>query len=183
MSSPITWAVGTCVMIAVSATVAGQRLSRIAASGPAPEAGLARAAPPARSDGSRPPVSTFASRTVSISGDRNGHFQVSAMIDGRSLPMLVDTGATTVALTYEDAAAAGIRPFPSDFTRSVSTANGSVAVAPVRIRELQVGQLTVRDVEAVVVPSGRLGTSLLGMSFLRRLGGFEIADNRLTLRG
>ena len=97
--------------------------------------------------------------------------------------MLVDTGATTVALTYEDAASAGIRPFPGDFTRRVSTANGSVAVAPVRLREVRIGDLTVRDVDAVVVPSGRLGTSLLGMSFLRHLGGFDIADNRLTLRG
>lgn len=181
MSSPITWAVGTCVMIAVSATFAGQRLSRIVAAGP--EAAIVRLASPARPDPGRPPIPGSGSRTVTLSGDRNGHFRVSATIDGRSLPMLVDTGATMVALTYEDAAAAGFRPFPSDFTRAVSTANGSVAVAPVRIRELRIGQLTMRDVEAVVMPSGRLGTSLLGMSFLRRLGGFEIADNRLTLRG
>ena len=56
-------------------------------------------------------------------------------------------------------------------------------VAPVRIRELRVGDIAVRDVEAVVVPEGRLGTSLLGMSFLRRLKGFDMAGGRLTLRG
>ena len=180
MSSPFTWAVGACVLIAVSATVAGQRLSRIAAS--RPEAGTVRVASPARSDLGRSPISTSGSRTVAITGDRNGHFHVWTAIEGLSIKMLVDTGATSVALTYEDAASAGIRPFPSDFNRQVSTANGSVAVAQVRLREVRVGDLTVRDVEAVVLPSGRLGTSLLGMSFLRRLGGFDIADNRLTLR-
>jgi aspartyl protease family protein len=56
-------------------------------------------------------------------------------------------------------------------------------VAPVRIRELRVGDIAVRDVEAVVVPEGRLGTSLLGMSFLRRLKGFDMAGGRLTLKG
>jgi aspartyl protease family protein len=56
-------------------------------------------------------------------------------------------------------------------------------VAPVRIREMRVGDIVVRDVEAVVAPPGRLRTSLLGMSFLRSLRGFDISGGRLTLRG
>jgi aspartyl protease family protein len=65
----------------------------------------------------------------------------------------------------------------------VSTANGVVQTAPVRIREIRVGDILVRDVEAVVLPPRALGVSLLGMSFLRRLEGFEIAKGRLVLRG
>ena len=97
--------------------------------------------------------------------------------------MMVDTGASLVALSAEDAAKVGIRPNPGAYSRPISTANGNVMVAPVRIRELRVGDIAVRDVEAVVVPEGRLGTSLLGMSFLRRLKGFDMAGGRLTLKG
>lgn len=171
MTRPIVWAIGAFASISVAASLAGERLSRVRAA-PAPaEAATPTTAP--RPDG----------RLLVVDGDRSGHFRVSATIDGRHLFMLVDTGASMVALSAQDAAAVGVRPAPKDFTRLVSTANGAVAVAPVRVRELRVGDLLLRDVEAVVLPTGRLGTSLLGMTFLRRLRGFEIAGNRLTLKG
>lgn len=119
---------------------------------------------------------------ISVSADLRGHFVVHPTLDGRRIRMLVDTGASFVALSYEDAALAGIRVQPKDYTRRVGTANGVVSVAPVRIREMRVGEITVRNVDAVVLPTGVLGTSLLGMSFLKRLGGFEISQGRLTLR-
>ena len=56
-------------------------------------------------------------------------------------------------------------------------------MAPVRIPVVRIGTISVRDVEAVVVPRGRLATSLLGMSFLRRLGDVSMTRGRLTLRG
>jgi aspartyl protease family protein len=77
----------------------------------------------------------------------------------------------------------GIRVSERDFTRRSSTANGVVATAPVRIREIRIGDITLRDVEGAVLPPRALSTSLLGMSFLKRLEGFEISKGRLLLRG
>ena len=165
MTRPLLWAWGVLVSAVVSGTAIGPRLR---------SAGLAPTgaeAVPATGD------------TLVLQQDLRGHYTVHPLVEGRTVRMLVDTGATTCTLSEEDAAAAGLRVGPHDFTRAVSTANGTVMVAPVRIRELRVGGIVVRDVEAMVVPRGRLGTSLLGMSFLRRLQGFEVAAGRLTLRG
>lgn len=120
---------------------------------------------------------------VALQAGRNGHFFVNALLDGRSLPMMVDTGASACAFSEEDAARIGIRVGPADFTRVWSTANGRVRVAPIRIAVVQIGSITVRDVEAVVIPRGLLSTSLLGMSFLRRLHDFSVAGSTMTLRG
>ena len=120
---------------------------------------------------------------VALQAGRNGHFFVTVLLDGRTLPMMVDTGASACAFSEEDAARIGIRVGPSDFTRVWNTANGTVRVAPIRIALMQVGSITVRDVEAVVIPRGRLSTSLLGMSFLRRLRDFSVAGATMTLRG
>ena len=76
----------------------------------------------------------------------------------------------------------GARLSPQDFTVRMSTANGMVEGAPFRISEVRIGDLAVEDVEAVVLPKGRLEVSLLGMSFLKRLGGFDISQGRLNLR-
>jgi aspartyl protease family protein len=120
--------------------------------------------------------------TVTVLADRRGHFLVEPVVDGQRIRMLVDTGASAVALAYEDAMNAGIRVAPSDFTVAVNTANGVTQAAPVRIAEIQIGDITVRGVEAFVARPGALKVSLLGMTFLKRLGGFEIAQGRLTLR-
>lgn len=178
MTSPVTWAAGSFAMLAIAATFAGQRLAKLGDAGR--PAGVAEPSSVAARQGSGP---SAADRTLVVYGDRRGHFRVSATVEGRHAFMLVDTGATIVALTFEDALAAGIRPRANEFTRAIGTANGVVSVAPVQLRELRVGDITVRDVDAVVVPQGRLGTSLLGMSFLRGLRGFEVAGNRLTLKG
>lgn len=181
MTRPIVWALGVLVSVGLSTSLTGRRLAEVAGT-LTPQ--RADAASSAVSVPSRPALpATLPERRLVIDGDRRGHFLVRPRIEGAELVMLVDTGASVIALTAEDAARAGIRPGPGDFTVTVSTANGTVAVAPVRLREVRVGEIVVRDVEASVMPPGRLGTSLLGMSFLRRLRGFDIADGRLTLRG
>jgi aspartyl protease family protein len=122
---------------------------------------------------------------IVLEGDGRGHFLAQVTVNGASLPMLVDTGASSVVLTYEDAGRLGIVPPGNGFTASVQTANGAVRAAPVRLRsvELRGVSATIRqsDVEALVMPPGRLASSLLGMSFLRRLGRVEMADNRLVI--
>jgi aspartyl protease family protein len=119
---------------------------------------------------------------VEIEAERNGHFNIEADINGRSIPVMIDTGATMVVLSYEDAERAGLLLSDKDFTRSVSTANGVARVAPVTLDRVSIGNITVRDVPAAVAESGRLGTSLLGMTFLSRLSRFDMRSGRLVLQ-
>jgi aspartyl protease family protein len=95
--------------------------------------------------------------------------------------VLVDTGATVVALTYEDAQRAGINVSNSDFTGLSQTANGVARVAPVMIDQITIGNVTVRDVRAVVAERGRMTVTLLGMSFLGKLIRSEMRDGTLVL--
>jgi aspartyl protease family protein len=111
----------------------------------------------------------------------DGHYYAEAEINGRSLDVMVDTGASMVALTYEDAERAGLSLKPSDFTGRVNTANGVAAVAPVMLDRVTIGRVTVRDVRAAVCERGRLDKTLLGMSFLSRLDRVDITQGRLTL--
>lgn len=117
-----------------------------------------------------------------LAADRQGQFYADVEIDGKPLHMLVDTGASFVALSYEDAAAAGIFPLPADYKYPVSTANGIARVAHVKLRNVRLGPLLLQDVEAVVGERGALGSSLLGMSFLSRLSRIEAASGALVLR-
>jgi aspartyl protease family protein len=119
---------------------------------------------------------------VEIEAERNGHFNAEADINGRSIPVMIDTGATMVVLSYEDAERAGLLLTDKDFTRSVSTANGVARVAPVTLDRVSIGNITVRDVPAAVAESGRLRTSLLGMTFLSRLSRFDMRSGRLVLQ-
>jgi aspartyl protease family protein len=96
--------------------------------------------------------------------------------------VMIDTGATMVVLSYEDAERAGLLLTDKDFTRSVSTANGVARVAPVTLDRVSIGNITVRDVPAAVAESGRLRTSLLGMTFLSRLSRFDMRSGRLVLQ-
>lgn len=119
--------------------------------------------------------------TLAVRGDRNGHFHVDATIGGRSVPFLVDTGASIIALTKKEADRLGLNPAPRDFTVQIQTANGIVRAAKVRLASVTVGPLTVHDVTAVVMPDGRLAENLLGMSFLSRLKRFEFRTGQLVL--
>jgi aspartyl protease family protein len=118
---------------------------------------------------------------VALRADARGHYTATATVNGRSVPVMVDTGATAVALSADSARSLGIRPPPSAFRLPVSTANGVVAAAPVTLREVRIGGVSVRNVEAIVVPGDALGINLLGMTFLSRLSRFEVADGQLVL--
>ena len=118
---------------------------------------------------------------IQASEDTRFGMIVKARINGQELRLMVDTGASVIALTASDAARLGIRPPQRDFTVEVRTANGSVRAAPARLDMVEVGDLTVRDVAAVVMPDGALSDNLLGLSFLSRLRRFEYSDGRLVL--
>lgn len=118
---------------------------------------------------------------VEIAADGRGHFVFTGRVNGRPLSMLADTGATLVALRASDARAAGLIVLPGDYTAKVSTAGGVAEAARVRLREIEVGDIRVNDVEAFVLSDERLATNLLGMSFLSRLKAFSIENGRLVL--
>ena len=127
------------------------------------------------------PTPAFGSGPMTLYGDRGGQFQADVVVEGATLRMLVDTGAYSVALTAEDAERAGIHPFPSDYIQPVNTANGVVMAAKAELREIALGQIRVRDVATIVLPRGAGHISLLGMTFLKRLSGIQVLDNRLVL--
>lgn len=120
-------------------------------------------------------------REMVLSSDRQGHFQVDAKVDGRRIGFVVDTGASLVILRESAAAQIGIRPKPSDYSAVVSTANGKIKAAPARLDRVDVGDITVHDVSALVLPDEVLSQNLLGVSFLSRLKRYEYAQGRLVL--
>ena len=112
---------------------------------------------------------SFNSRSVTLSRGNGGHFWVDAKIDGRPLEMVVDTGATQIALRASDAARLGIHPAARDYAVKVATANGITRAALVQLRAVELGGIVVRDLPALVHPDESLGVNLLGMSFLSRV--------------
>ena len=109
----------------------------------------------------------------------NGHFMISAEVNRAPIDFLVDTGASLVFLTADDAHNAGIDLRGLNYTQLVSTGNGSVRAAPVVLSEIRVGDLSLDNVRAAVLDN--LGQSVLGMSFLDRLKGFEMRAGSLTI--
>lgn len=112
----------------------------------------------------------------------DGHFYANASVDGVSVRFLVDTGASSIALSAADARRIGFDPAALDYFLPVTTANGEALAARVTLDEIRLGSIAFTRVPAAVMPPGALATSLLGMAFLERLSGFEIAGDRLVLR-
>lgn len=115
-----------------------------------------------------------------IQRNADGHFYIVSNVDNRPVLFLVDTGASMVALSRSDAERAGIDTGTLRFNRPVQTASGSSAAAAVRINSLTLGDIELRDVDAMVMAEGQ--QSLLGMSALNRLSGVEIRGDQLVLR-
>jgi len=113
---------------------------------------------------------------------RDGHFYADVAVDDVALNMLVDTGASVVALTGEDAEAIGLSWAASEVRPVARGASGAVHGVPVTLARVQLGQIEARDVPAIVVPEG-LGISLLGQSFLSRIERVEIDQERMLLGG
>jgi aspartyl protease family protein len=108
-------------------------------------------------------------RTVEIKSGGNNHYFAAVDVNGRKIDVMIDTGASMVALTHEDARRLSLAPRASDFTMQVQTANGVSRFAPVMLDRVSLGGIEVRGVQAAVAEPGRLSTTLLGMSFLSRL--------------
>lgn len=184
---PIIWALGIAAMASLSALGFGPKLARLVGMDEAPSAASVTAGgrpSPARAAETRP-VEARPSEppTLTVAADYRGHYVVHPTIDNYRIKMLVDTGASLVALTARDARALGIQLSSADYKMSLSTANGTVKGARVNLREVRLGSILVRNVEAVVLPEGALSMSLLGTSFLGKLRGYEVQTGRMVLRG
>jgi aspartyl protease family protein len=119
------------------------------------------------------------SNTIVYTANQRGHVILDAAVNGAPVRMLVDTGASLVTLTLQDARTAGIAPSELVYNARANTANGSARMAPVTLREVRIDQLSIYDVPAAVLEN--LNISLLGMSFLARLQGYEMRDGKLTI--
>ncbi|WP_319410389.1 TIGR02281 family clan AA aspartic protease [uncultured Cohaesibacter sp.] len=118
--------------------------------------------------------------SVSFRRSADGHFQVRATIDGSTIPMLVDSGASAVVLTQEDAAAIGIDTRNLSFLSPVNTANGRTFTAPIMLERISVGGIEARNVRAMVAQAGTLQESLLGMSYLDQLKSWSVQGDSIT---
>ncbi|WP_299814124.1 TIGR02281 family clan AA aspartic protease [uncultured Roseibium sp.] len=119
--------------------------------------------------------------SILIVRDATGHFVVDGRTNGKRTQFLLDTGASAVVLTFEDARRAGYRAEDLSFTVPVSTANGRTLVAPVKIDTITIGDHTLRDIRGFVARQGTLDGSLLGMTALDRLQSWRIEGDKLII--
>lgn len=112
----------------------------------------------------------------------DGSFLLQGKVNGHDTRFVFDTGASTVVLRAENATALGFKPEALNYSIPVATANGGALAAPVVVESLSIGPITERNVRALIAREGVLHANLLGMTFLERLGSYEVRRNRLILR-
>ena len=139
-----------------------------------------------RGRGMKPSAPSAGSATSSSDGVRIGragdsHFYADANIDGTNVRMMVDSGASIVALTRADAEAIGIDVDGLAEAGFAETAGGRVAVRPVMLASIEVDGIEVRNVQAAVIDAD-MPHSLLGQSFLAKLGAVNVEGDTMTLR-
>lgn len=127
-----------------------------------------------------PQQSVLSGGQIEVPRRPDGHFYLTAEINGKAVNFIVDTGATDVVLTQADAERVGIDPDGLTFIGSASTANGVVRTAPAYVSTMQIGPVSDRNVR-VYVNEGQMEESLLGMSYLQRFAKIEITGNTLVL--
>lgn len=120
-------------------------------------------------------------RRVSLLRDENGHFGGDFRINGRKVAALVDTGATKVAINMSTARRLGISVTAADMTALIKTANGVGRGALVVIDRMDIGRISIENVEALVLEDNALSGTLIGMTFLNRLKTFRVDGGAMTL--
>lgn len=141
---------------------------------------LAQQTTPTRMPTPAPPQRSFANAAV-ISRESDGHYWTRAEVDDTAVKFMVDTGASTVALTYRDAQRIGLDPESLDFKWEIRTAGGITHGASVLLKEIRIGRVKVENVEAMILKDV-LDQSLLGMTFLGELESYEFRKKQLIIR-
>lgn len=120
-------------------------------------------------------------RAALVPMSREGHFTADFRVNGRSVRGLIDTGATYVAINRSTARHLGVSPLKSDFRHQVRTANGTTSAALVNLDRMEIGAISVENVEAFVLEDQALSSTLIGMSFMSKLKSYRVKDNRMEL--
>ncbi len=133
-----------------------------------------------RSTVSPTPQMAVTGETIEVPRAYDGHYYLPVLVNGEPINFLVDTGASQIVLSAQDAERAGIDPDQLNYFGRALTANGEVRTAPVRLETLTVGPITDQNVSAWV-NEGELHKSLLGMEYLHRFSNIQFADGRMIL--
>ncbi|MBO9192598.1 TIGR02281 family clan AA aspartic protease [Rhizobium sp. 16-449-1b] len=120
--------------------------------------------------------------SMRLQADQQGHYTGDFRINGKSVSGLIDTGATYVALNETMARRLGYTANQLDFRYSVNTANGQTKAAHIMLDRVEIGGIRVRDVEAFVLKDEALSSTLVGMSFLKKLASYAVADGSLSMK-
>ena len=169
------------VVGALSAAGAAQAVLMFSPAGQAPGLRSAQAAVAAAPLDGGGADDAATGETAQIVKSEDGHYWAEGDVNGQRVRFLVDTGATAVALTAEDARRLGFEPRDLDYAFKVATANGEQRAAQVKLASVSVAGARVEDVDALVIEKG-LPASLLGMTYLGRLSRFEATRSALILR-
>ena len=120
-------------------------------------------------------------RAALVPMSRQGHFTADFRINGRSVRGLIDTGATYVAINKSTARQLGVSLTQSDFKYQVQTANGKTGAARVNLARMEIGAISVEDVEAFVLEDKALSSTLIGMSFMSKLQSYRVKNSSMEL--
>lgn len=116
-----------------------------------------------------------------VVADRNGHFTTTFRINDKAVDGMIDTGASSVAINDSTACRLGFGGSALDFKYKVNTANGQVLAAAVMLDRVEVGGVRVQQVQAMVLPDKALSGTLIGMTFLNRLGSYKVENGQMRL--
>ena len=118
--------------------------------------------------------------TIVLPHARDGHYYLTLDINNVPVEFVVDTGASQVVLTQDDAKRIGLNPSSLSYLGTASTANGTVRTAAVRLDTVSLAAITDTNVRAVV-NDGQMFGSLLGMTYLSNFDSITIKDGQLIL--
>lgn len=127
------------------------------------------------------PVAVVPIGTTILEADATGHYRGTFKLNGKATEAMVDTGASLVAINETTARRIGVSIASLDFKYPISTANGETRAAHIRLQRVEIGSVRVDDVDAFVLRDKALSGTLIGVSFLKRLGSYSAEGNRLRL--
>lgn len=117
---------------------------------------------------------------VQLERQANGHFYTEATVKGVPIHVVVDTGASVVALTGDDARKVGLSWSEDEVEPIARGASGEVSGVIRRVDSIGVGGIVVRDLEVMIIPTG-LDVTLLGQNYLSRISRVEMSGSRMVL--
>jgi aspartyl protease family protein len=172
---------GSALAIALILPIVAPKMMQVGET-PAATPPVAQSAPPVALAEAAPSAPVDGYREKSLLPDRGSQYWVDALIDGETVHMLVDTGATMVTISADLADRLGLTPDPRKPKWRMHTANGDSVASPVTLKTVDLGSIYMRDVEALIVERNAGDVNLLGSSFLKRLASVEQRNGMLILR-